>query len=105
MNELGESSAQEHRNIGTLALKLGVDHLVAIDSPEYGQSLPEGSAMAIHYCTSRIEALEVARYINRGDVALCKASRSEKLELLAESIEEMWNEKALAFNEDEKDAQ
>jgi UDP-N-acetylmuramoyl-tripeptide--D-alanyl-D-alanine ligase len=90
MRELGESSQQEHQAIGTLASQLGIDHLVAIGAPEYGQSLPTDSALSLHLCSSKEEALEIARYIGRGDVALCKASRSERLEILAEEIEKFW---------------
>lgn len=100
MRELGESSQAEHQKIGTLALQLGIDHLVAVDSPEYGQSLPTDSTMALHLSSTREDAMALARFINRGDVVLCKASRSEGLEILAESIEEMWKEK-IAGEEEE----
>lgn len=100
MRELGESSQVEHQKIGTLALQLGIDHLVAIDSPQYGQSLPINSSMTLHLSSSKEDALAIARFINRGDVVLCKASRSEGLEILADSIEEMWNVK-IAEEEEE----
>ena len=93
MHELGESSQKEHQEIGTLALELGIDHLVAVAAPEYGQALPADSAISLHLCSTKEEALEIARFMSRGDVALCKASRSEGLELLAEEIEKMWGEK------------
>lgn len=98
MRELGESSVGEHQKIGTLALELGIDHLVAIDSPEYGLALPVDSLMELHNCSTQEEALEIARFINRGDVVLCKASRSEKLEVVAEELEKMWKVK---INEEE----
>jgi hypothetical protein len=43
--------------------------------------------------------MEVAAHINRGDVVLCKASRSDRLEILADQIEAMW--KAKISSEDE----
>jgi len=104
MQELGESSLVEHQKIGTLALELGIDHLVAVGAPEYGERIPGGSAIALHLCSTREEALNIAEFINRGDVVLCKASRSEKLEILADGIEEMWNTKtAVAEVEEEED--
>ena len=99
MRELGESSEREHQEIGTLASKLGIDHLVAIDSPEYGEALVPDSLMAVHSSSSKEEALEIARFISRGDVVLCKASRSERLEVLAADIEKMWEIKIKAEEE------
>jgi hypothetical protein len=46
-----------------------------------------------------MEALAVAEHINRGDVILCKASRSDRLELLADEIGVMWSKKVLEENE------
>lgn len=90
MRELGESSATAHAEIGRLASHIGIDHIVAINSPEYGEAIPSGSMTAMHLCKDKREALEIARHINRGDVVLCKASRSERLEELAEGIEASW---------------
>jgi UDP-N-acetylmuramoyl-tripeptide--D-alanyl-D-alanine ligase len=47
----------------------------------------------LHLCADKEEALEVASQINPGDVVLVKASRSEKLEEVAEAISVMWLEK------------
>ncbi len=46
--------------------------------------------MVIHACADKSEALKLAEHINRGDVALFKASRSDKLEELADAVEELW---------------
>lgn len=90
MRELGESSRQAHAEIGTLASSLGVDHLVTVGAPDYAVEIGENSQISIHSCLDRSEALKFAEHLNRGDVVLCKASRSDGLEVLAENIEKMW---------------
>lgn len=90
MRELGESSQQAHSEIGTLASSLGVDHLVLVGAPDYALSLDEKTQMSVHHCRDREEALKFAEHLNRGDVILCKASRSDGLEVLAENIEMQW---------------
>jgi UDP-N-acetylmuramoyl-tripeptide--D-alanyl-D-alanine ligase len=93
MNELGESSDADHAGVGTLASELGIDHLVCVGAPIYGAKIAADSATSVHLCADKAEALTVAANINPGDVALVKASRSEKLEELAESISAQWLEK------------
>jgi UDP-N-acetylmuramoyl-tripeptide--D-alanyl-D-alanine ligase len=90
MNELGESSDADHAGVGTLASELGIDHLVCIGAPQYGAKIATDSATTVHLCSDKAEALVVAAHINPGDVALVKASRSEKLEELADSISAQW---------------
>jgi UDP-N-acetylmuramoyl-tripeptide--D-alanyl-D-alanine ligase len=93
MAELGESSPEEHASIGTLASELGIDHLVAIASPEYGGALSDSGSTSLHLCGDQGQALELLAYMNRGDVVLIKASRSEKFEELARKIETFWMSK------------
>lgn len=93
MRELGESSPQAHAEIGTLASSVGIDHLVTIGAPDYVKGVPLDSQMAIHQCGDKEEALTYLKYISRGDVLLCKASRSDGLEEVAEKIEDMWLKK------------
>ena len=90
MNELGESSDADHAGVGTLASELGIDHLVCVGAPQYGAKITAGSATTVHLCADKAEALVVSAHINPGDVALVKASRSEKLEELADSISAQW---------------
>ena len=92
MHELGESSQSDHADIGTLASELGIDHLVCVDAPEYASSAENGSHTTIHLCDSKDEASAIARNLNQGDVVLVKASRSEKLEELAQMISAQWSE-------------
>jgi UDP-N-acetylmuramoyl-tripeptide--D-alanyl-D-alanine ligase len=96
MHELGESSQSDHADIGTLASELGIDHLVCVNAPEYASSAENGSHTTIHLCASKDEAGAIARNINEGDVVLVKASRSEKLEELAETISAQWSEGMVA---------
>jgi len=92
MQELGESSQSDHAAIGTLASELGIDNVVCIGAPEYASSHVAGSSTTFFRCESKDDAREIARNINRGDVVLVKASRSEKLEELAEAIAAQWSE-------------
>jgi UDP-N-acetylmuramoyl-tripeptide--D-alanyl-D-alanine ligase len=96
MHELGESSQSDHAAIGTLASELGIDHLVCVNAPEYVSSAENGSLTTIHLCASKDEASAIARNINEGDVVLVKASRSEKLEELAQMISVQWSERMAA---------
>lgn len=90
MAELGESALHEHGAIGTLASEIGIDHLVAIGAPEYGSSIAPGSALSIHLCADKEEAFNFFQYINKGDVVLCKGSRSAGMEEIAMKLEESW---------------
>ena len=91
MHELGESSAQRHAAIGTLAEEIGIDHLVAIGAPEYGASQGQ---MIVHHYASIDECLLMTDHFSAGDVVLVKASRSEGFEVLAEKLESMWLDKS-----------
>jgi UDP-N-acetylmuramoyl-tripeptide--D-alanyl-D-alanine ligase len=90
MHELGESSSADHAAIGTLASELGIDHLVCVGAPEYAASITASSATTVHQCEDIAAAVEVAKNLNKGDVVLVKASRSEKLELLADALSAQW---------------
>jgi len=91
MNELGQTQAPQSAAIGALAVELGIDHLVEINAPEYGE--PVG-AMVIHQRPTIESALDLVDYFAPGDVVLVKASRSQGFEVLAESLERAWNEKS-----------
>lgn len=92
MQELGESSNQDHAAVGTLASELGVDHLVCISADEIASAVPSSSQTMVHLCPDIDAAAAVAKNINKGDVALVKASRSEGLERLASLISTQWFE-------------
>jgi len=44
----------------------------------------------VHRCVDIDAAVEVAKNLNKGDVVLVKASRSERLEILADAISKQW---------------
>lgn len=90
MHELGESSDADHAAIGTLASELGIDHLVCVATPEFANSISDSSATTVHLCDDVTSATVIAQNINRGDVVLVKASRSEGLERLADEISKFW---------------
>lgn len=93
MRELGAASVAEHSNIGKFAAEIGIDHLVVIGAREYIAELNTEKDMTIHFCESKDEALVIAENLERGDVVLCKASRSERFEEVAEGIEVKWQGK------------
>ena len=88
MAELGESSAQAHQQVGTLAYQMGIDHLVCVDAPEYQPTQLSDGQTILHLC-DRSGARAIAEQIEPGDVILVKASRSENFEILAKEIEEV----------------
>jgi UDP-N-acetylmuramoyl-tripeptide--D-alanyl-D-alanine ligase len=92
MHELGESSQSDHAAIGTLAQELGIDHLVCVGAPEFAATMSKNGPTSIHLCNDKAEALRVAENLNQGDVLLIKASRSEKLEELADAISQQWRD-------------
>jgi UDP-N-acetylmuramoyl-tripeptide--D-alanyl-D-alanine ligase len=88
MAELGESSAAAHQQVGTLAYRMGIDHLVCVDAPDYQPVQRSEGQTNLHLC-DRNGARALAEQIEPGDVILVKASRSERFEILAEEIEEV----------------
>ena len=90
MHELGESSQSDHAAIGTLAQELGIDHLVCVGAPEYAAAMEKNGSTSIHICENKAQALAIAENLHHGDVLLIKASRSEKLEELADAISQQW---------------
>jgi UDP-N-acetylmuramoyl-tripeptide--D-alanyl-D-alanine ligase len=101
MRELGESASQAHREIGTLCSELRIDHLVTVNAPDYAAGVEAESETSIHLCSTKSEAYELLAHLNRGDVVLCKGSRSEKLEEVAIEIEKFWRENVAAEEESE----
>lgn len=83
MHELGESSADRHAGVGTLASEIGIDHLVCIGAPEYSTKLVANGATEVHLFEKKEDALQLVRDMSAGDVVLVKASRAEKFEELA----------------------
>ena len=85
MHELGPESKQMHKQIGSLAGELGIDHLVAISNQDYLDGLSESQTQS-HYFGSVEEAKALGAEFEAGDVVLVKASRAEHLEELASAF-------------------
>ena len=102
MHELGESERRSHQEIGRLASRLGIDHLVAVGTDLYEveeMNVIDGESMSYHHCSDQAEALEVARHIEPGDSILVKASRAEKLDVLAKEIMALCTERIAEVEE------
>ena len=100
MHELGESTAEDHAEIGKLAREIGIDNLVSVGTDLYLESsdvgdlengdLENGDETVMHSFATRDDALSLVRHFSPGDVVLVKASRAENFELLAEGILSTW---------------
>ncbi|HQA78518.1 MAG TPA: UDP-N-acetylmuramoyl-tripeptide--D-alanyl-D-alanine ligase [Propionicimonas sp.] len=88
MLELGDGAAAAHRDIGALAARLGVDHLIAVG--DFAADLVAGaSADGLHaqIAADREQAAELAAaWLRPPDVVLVKASRGLALEHVAELL-------------------
>jgi UDP-N-acetylmuramoyl-tripeptide--D-alanyl-D-alanine ligase len=102
MHELGASSRERHAGIGTLALELGIDHLICISSPEYAEAVGANSAMTVHLFESKEDSLLLVDQMRSGDVILVKASRAEAFEFLAEEISSKLEAIAVDTEEEER---
>ena len=94
MHELGASSTAEHQEIGRLVTEIGIDHLVSVGTEDYlsgitQDELAEGETQ-LHYFSTRDEALSMVENFTKGDVVLVKASRAEELNLLTDSLLNLW---------------
>lgn len=90
MHELGPTSDSQHSAIGKVAEDLGIDHLVLIKSPEYAESISASSSTSVHIVDHQDEAIALWEHFSPGDVVLVKASRAEKLEVLALELMTKW---------------
>jgi UDP-N-acetylmuramoyl-tripeptide--D-alanyl-D-alanine ligase len=91
MRELGERAVEEHDAIGRLAVRLDISHLVAVG--QMGKIMQIGAANegswgdeAAHVPDAEAAARYVLDRWHEGDVVLIKASRSIRLERVAEAL-------------------
>ena len=84
MHELGENSQRDHQNITAFADQMGIDHVVAVNTPEYGNT--SGAQLLVQHVSSFDEALAISKEITPGDVILVKGSRAEGLEKLSDAL-------------------
>jgi UDP-N-acetylmuramoyl-tripeptide--D-alanyl-D-alanine ligase len=85
MLELGDASHDSHVEVGRLAARLGIDHVVAIGVGAAGIAAGAGER-----ATTVADVDEAVRHLNAWlsptDVVLVKASRSVRLERVAEAL-------------------
>jgi UDP-N-acetylmuramoyl-tripeptide--D-alanyl-D-alanine ligase len=91
MRELGEASAAEHDALGRLAVRLGVDRVVALGEGagpiRVGAAAERPQEEGAAWVPDVDAALDLLRQeIRPGDVVLVKASRAVGLERLAEAL-------------------
>lgn len=84
MHELGERSIEDHRNIVDFARSLEIDHLIAVNTPEFQSG--NGSDDALQHVKDFNDALAISKEITAGDVILVKGSRAEGLEQLSDAL-------------------
>lgn len=82
MRELGDAAPAAHAEIGLLAERLGIEHVLAIGE---GAAAIEGNATL--HVGSVTDALDWLRHnVHRNDVVLVKASRGARLERVADGL-------------------
>jgi UDP-N-acetylmuramoyl-tripeptide--D-alanyl-D-alanine ligase len=98
MRELGESSDAEHEEVGRLAVRLGVQHVVAVGEAARGVHRGAGDELAgalvgddqgkeSAFVEDNDDAVAWLReHVRPGDVVLVKASRGARLDLVAEML-------------------
>ncbi|MFL6090829.1 MAG: UDP-N-acetylmuramoyl-tripeptide--D-alanyl-D-alanine ligase [Aeromicrobium sp.] len=85
MRELGEDSAERHREIGALAAKLGFDLIVAVG--DAAAAIAEGAGPdAVTAADTDEAAAAVSAWLVPGDVVLVKASRGARLERVSAAL-------------------
>jgi UDP-N-acetylmuramoyl-tripeptide--D-alanyl-D-alanine ligase len=91
MRELGPRSADEHAAIGRLAMRLGVDRLIAVGEGarpvHLGATEERRHGTRTTYVPDTAAAVDVLRReVESGDIVLVKASRAAGLEVVAERL-------------------
>lgn len=89
MAELGSTAGAAHREIGTLAGELGIDHVVAIGRQAIWTAdcaRAAGAHDAAAFLDFNMAAAAILNLVRPGDVVLVKASRSSKLERVVDAL-------------------
>jgi len=88
MAELGEHTAEAHREVGAAAHRLGIDLLVCIGrSAGHTANGATGMRQVLSFPDVERAALALRPLIQPGDCVLAKASRSSRLERLFEALQ------------------
>jgi UDP-N-acetylmuramoyl-tripeptide--D-alanyl-D-alanine ligase len=89
MAELGETASAAHREIGSLAGELKIDHVIAIGrhsilTADCARAAGAGNASA--FLDFNMAVAAILRLVQPDDVVLVKASRSSKLERVVDAL-------------------
>jgi UDP-N-acetylmuramoyl-tripeptide--D-alanyl-D-alanine ligase len=90
MHELGPSESADHVALGKLVSDLGIDHLITVSMPAYGQGVASDSETKVHELDDTSSAVTLLSQMQSGDVLLVKASRAEHFEEIAQEVAANW---------------
>jgi UDP-N-acetylmuramoyl-tripeptide--D-alanyl-D-alanine ligase len=90
MHELGPSESADHVALGKLVSDLGIDHLITVSMPAYGQGVASDSETKVHELDDKSSAVTLLSQMQSGDVLLVKASRAEHFEEIAQEVAANW---------------
>jgi UDP-N-acetylmuramoyl-tripeptide--D-alanyl-D-alanine ligase len=94
MHELGPSENADHVAIGKLVSDLGIDQLVTVSMPAYGQGIAINSDTKVNELIDKSSAVLLLSQMQSGDVLLVKASRAEHFEEIAQEVAVNWQTEA-----------
>ena len=101
MHELGASEVESHLEIGRLASRFHIDHLVEVGGVHFAPAgTKELDGMDLLRAADVDEAMRFAEFIQPGDLVVVKASRAEGLEKLAQKLLDYFASDAVAVNEE-----
>ena len=87
MAELGTDAEAYHREVGAVAARLGVQALIAVGPLARAYADAVGGAADVRWAPDAEAAIPlVAEVVRPGDCVLVKASRSMRLETVAEAL-------------------
>jgi UDP-N-acetylmuramoyl-tripeptide--D-alanyl-D-alanine ligase len=90
MHELGPSESADHVALGKLVSDLGIDHLITVSMPAYGQGVAIDSETKVHELDDKSSEVTLLSQMQSGDVLLVKASRAEHFEEIAQEVAANW---------------
>ena len=90
MHELGPSENEDHVAIGKLVSDLGIDQLLTVSMPAYGQGVSSDSETTVHDFSDKSSVVSLLNQMQSGDVLMVKASRAEHFEEIAQEVAANW---------------
>ena len=90
MHELGPSENADHVAIGKLVSDLGIDQLLTVSMPAYGQGVSSDSETTVHEFNEKSSVVSLLNQMQSGDVLMVKASRAEHFEEIAQEVAANW---------------